>query len=161
MPAQPTLYADPYANSYAADAATTAATGAFFGIYMLFWLAIAVLMLIAQIKVFSKAGRKWWEALIPFYNIYVLLEIVQRPGWWLILFFVPFVNFVVMIILLNDLSKAFGHGVGFTLGLLFLGPIFWLILGFNKDKYVLAKASTSQKPVAETDVKQETVQKAE
>ena len=159
MPAQPTLYADPYANPYAANPADTAAVGAFFGMYMLFWLAIAVVMLIAQIKVFMKAGRKWWEAIIPFYNLYVLLQIVNRPGWWLILFFIPFVNFVIAIIMLHDLSKAFGHGVGFTLGLLFFGPIFWLILGFNSDKYLLAEST--QKPATETDVKQETVQKTE
>lgn len=32
-------------------------------------------------------------------------------------------------------SKAFGHGVGFFLGLFFLQPLFWLIIGFGKSKY--------------------------
>ena len=33
------------------------------------------------------------------------------------------------------LSKAFGHGVGFTIGLIFLSPIFLLILGFGHSKF--------------------------
>ena len=33
------------------------------------------------------------------------------------------------------LSRAFGHGFLFGLGLVFFYPIFLLILGFNSDKY--------------------------
>lgn len=40
------------------------------------------------------------------------------------------------IISLNKLAKAFGHGVGFTIGLFFLNPIFMLILGFSGDEYI-------------------------
>jgi hypothetical protein len=65
-----------------------------------------------------------------------MLKIVGRPGWWLILFFIPIVNIVVWIILLVDMSKSFGHGVGFALGLIFLSWIFWLILGFGDSRYM-------------------------
>lgn len=50
--------------------------------------------------------------------------------------FIPFVNFVVSIIVLNDLSRSFGHGVGFTIGLILLSPIFILILAFGSSRYV-------------------------
>lgn len=33
------------------------------------------------------------------------------------------------------LSRAFGHGIGFAIGLIFLQPIFMLILGFGNDPY--------------------------
>jgi uncharacterized membrane protein YhaH (DUF805 family) len=61
---------------------------------------------------------------------------VGRPGWWLLLMLIPLVNFIVGIIVLNDLSKSFGQGVGFTLGLIFLSPIFILLLGFGDYKYI-------------------------
>jgi len=104
---------------------------------MLFYLAIAVVMIIAEWKIYEKGGQPGWAILIPFYNLYVLLKMVGRPGWWMLLIlFVPIVNIVMLIIVLNDLSKSFGQGVGFTLGLIFLSPIFILILGFGDYKYI-------------------------
>jgi hypothetical protein len=111
------------------------------------WLFFMVIMLVSYIPlmfVFKKAGQAWWKAIVPIYNIYVLLKLVQRPGWWLLLFFVPFVNFVILIVVMNDLSKAFGHGVGFTLGLIFFSFIFMLILAFDSSKYVYAKGVTAE-----------------
>jgi hypothetical protein len=103
---------------------------------MLFYFAIIVLYIIGLWRVFEKGGQPGWAVLIPFYNLYVLLKLVGRPGWWLLLMFIPFVNFIIMIIVMNDLSKSFGQGVGFTLGLIFLAPIFILLLGFGDYKYV-------------------------
>ena len=73
--------------------------------------------------------------IIPIYNIWVLLEIVGRPGWWLVLMLIPFVNFIVLIILSIDVAKSFGKGTGFGLGLAFLSLIFYPILGFGDAKY--------------------------
>ena len=103
---------------------------------MLLYLAIIVVMIIAEWKIYEKGGQPGWAVLIPFYNIYILLKMVGRPGWWLLLMFIPFVNLIIAIIVLNDLSKSFGQGVGFTLGLIFLLPIFVLILGFGDYKYI-------------------------
>ena len=150
--AEPTLYNDIYAQPSNVETVNTAGLALFSGIWLIFWVAYMIAIIIAQIKVYTKAGKKWWEALIPFYNIYILLQIVNKPGWWLVLFFIPFANFVVMIILLNELSKAFGHGTGFTLGLILLSPIFWLILGFGDSKYQLEQPS--QPVQTETDVKE-------
>jgi len=103
----------------------------------LFYLAFIVVMIIANWKIFEKGGQPGWAVLIPFYNIYVLLKLVGRPGWWLLLLlFVPVVNIIFAIIVTNDLSKSFGQGVGFTLGLIFLSPIFLLLLGFGDYKYI-------------------------
>ncbi len=103
---------------------------------VLFYVVLIVVLIVAQWKIFEKGGQPGWAVLIPFYNIYVLLKLVGRPGWWLILMLIPFVNFIVAIIVANDLSKSFGQGVGFTLGLIFLSPIFLLILGFGDYKYI-------------------------
>ena len=86
--------------------------------------------------VFKKAGQPGWHALIPIFNIYVTLKIVGRPGWWLILFLIPFVGFIIWIIVAYDLARSFGHGAGFTIGLILLSWIFLLILGLNSSRYL-------------------------
>jgi hypothetical protein len=48
---------------------------------------------------------------------------------------IPFVNFIIAIILCIDMAKSFGKGAGFGLGLAFLGIIFWPILGFGSAQY--------------------------
>ena len=98
-------------------------------------LAIFALMIVSLWKIFTKAGKPGWACIIPIYNIIVLLEIVGKPWWWLLLMLIPFVNMVFAIWMLNLLSKSFGHDVGFTLGLLFLGFIFFPILGLGESKY--------------------------
>ena len=103
-----------------------------------FFLWFAVFYAIAVIPfwvIFTKAGMPGWPALIPIYSTFVLLKVVGRPGWWLLLFLIPFLALVIYIILMNDLSKSFGHGVGFTLGLVFLSLIFFYVLAFGSSTY--------------------------
>ena len=105
------------------------------GAFFLWFVIIYVLLVIPYYGIFTKAGRPGWAAFIPIYGTIVLLEVVGRPVWWIILFLIPIVNFVILIIVLNDLSKSFGHGVGFTLGLIFLSWIFLMILAFGSSTY--------------------------
>lgn len=105
-------------------------------IFFVFALAVAVFYIATVWIIFTKAGRPGWAAIIPIYNTIVLLQITGHSGWTILLFLIPFVNIVFGIIVYNDLSKAFGHGVGFMLGLLFLTPIFYPILAFGGSKYV-------------------------
>ncbi|HRE19270.1 MAG TPA: DUF5684 domain-containing protein, partial [Rhodocyclaceae bacterium] len=97
-------------------------------IFSLIYLAILIGIIAGIWKVFTKAGQPGWGVLIPIYNAYLLTKIAGRPGWWLLLLFVPLVNFVVAIILMIDVAKKFGKGPGFGLGLAFLGFIFFPIL---------------------------------
>ena len=109
---------------------------------MIFGLLIALLLIVAMWKVFTKAGQPGWASIIPIYNVYIWCKIVGRPGWWVILLFIPFVNFIIAIILCIDLAKSFGKGVGFGLGLAFLGIIFFPILGFGSTQYQGPSAGT-------------------
>jgi len=110
------------------------------GGFMLVWLIVLVLVIAGMWKIFVKAGKPGWAAIIPIYNIVVLLEIVGRPLWWLILLIIPFVNLIALIVIMNDLAKSFGKGVGFTIGLILLGFVFIPVLGFGNAKYVGAMA---------------------
>src|SRR5437763_7704018 len=102
---------------------------------MIVGLLIALLLIVAMWKVFTKAGQPGWASIIPIYNLYIWCKIVGRPGWWIILLLIPFVNIIVGIILCIDMAKSFGKGVGFGIGLALLGIIFWPILGFGSARY--------------------------
>ena len=121
------------------DVAAGAAAGGG-GLLMIVWLAVAVFMLIALWKVFTKAVQPGWASLIPIYNAYVILKIAGKPGWWLILMFIPIVNIVVAIMALAGLATNFGKGVGFVVGLLLLPIVFYPILGFGGAQYQPAQA---------------------
>src|ERR1041385_337752 len=112
-------------------------------LFWIFWLAFTVLMLAAWWKVFTKAGQPGWACIIPIYNIYIWCKIVGRPAWWILLLLIPFVNFVICIILCIDLAKSFGKGAGFGLGIAFLGIIFFPILGFGSAQYLGPAAAPS------------------
>jgi len=103
----------------------------------------AVLMIAAMWKVFTKAGKRGWAAIVPIYNIIVLLQIAGKPVWWIILFFIPIVSLIIAILTYVALAERFGKGGGFAVGLVLLGPIFFPILGFGSAQYrpALAKAA--------------------
>lgn len=107
-------------------------------------MAVAAVFIVALWKVFTKAGHPGWASLIPFYNSYILLKIAGRPGWWLVLFFVPLVNLAIAIVLAIDIAKAFGQSSAFGFFLLFLlCGIGYLMLGFGDYRYVGPQAAGS------------------
>lgn len=118
------------------DATATALAAGFSVAYAVIAIIIAVASLVAMWKIFEKAGKPGWAAIIPIYNVYCLFEITFGLGWLFFVCFIPCVNFIVMIVLCFKLSKAFGQGIGFGFGLLFLNTIFILMLGFGKYEYV-------------------------
>jgi len=95
-----------------------------------------VIMVVAHWKIFEKAGKPGWAAIIPIYNIIVLLEIIGKPVWWIFLLIIPCVNIVFAVWMTNLLSKSFGQSEGFTVGLLLLGVVFYPILGFGNYQYL-------------------------
>lgn len=106
------------------------------GVVILFiWLAVIVLVIAGMWKTFAKAGQPGWAAIIPILNVYIMLKVAGRPGWWLLLYLIPIVNLVVTIIVYNDISKSFGHGLGMTLLLFFLSPIAFCVIGFGSSQY--------------------------
>jgi len=112
-------------------------SGLLSGGFLLLMFAWLILVLVAGWQMYVKAGQKGWVAIIPFLNVFGLLKIVHRPLWWFILLLIPIVNVVVLIVLMVDLAKAFGHGVGMALVLIFFTAIGYLVLGFGSSTYQL------------------------
>ena len=98
-------------------------------------LAVIVFIIASMWKVFAKAGQPGWAAIVPIYNIFVLLKIACKPGWWLILFFIPVVNLVVAIITTVAVARNFGKGTGFAVGMILLPIVFYPMLAFGDAQY--------------------------
>lgn len=104
--------------------------GVIVGIILLIW------SVVAYWKLFEKAGQPGWAAIIPFYNLFVLLKIIGRPSWWIILYLIPIVNIVTHLIVANDLAKAFGKSSAFGFFALWLFSLIGIsILGFGQAQY--------------------------
>jgi hypothetical protein len=104
-------------------------------LWIIICVVLAVIAIAGEWKAFEKANQPGWACIVPFYNIYIMLKIAGKPGWWLLLFLIPGVNLVFAIWTMNMVSKSFGKDEGFTLGLIFFGFIFWPILGFGDAQY--------------------------
>lgn len=105
-------------------------------VYFLIMVAILVLVIVAQWKIFTKAGEPGWACIVPIYNLYILYKISFGNGWLGLLNLIACIAPIMNIICMVKLAKAFNKGTGFTLGLIFLPFIFMLILGFGSDQYV-------------------------
>lgn len=103
---------------------------------LVIYLALIVLLIASQWKIFQKAGQPGWACLVPFYNIYTFLKIVGKPTWWMIMFFIPILNIIFAIWATNMLSKSFGKETGFTVGLVMLGFVFYPMLAFGSSVYI-------------------------
>ena len=125
------------------DAAVAGGILALLGAFMFVFALVGLVVLVGMWKTFSKAGQPGWAAIIPVYNLVVLFRVAGQSGWLALTFLLNFIPVIgglawLGIVIWNhvNVSKRFGHGVGFALGLVFLAPIFWLILGFGSSKYV-------------------------
>lgn len=130
-------------------------------VYVSILVAWYIIMAVANWKIFTKAGEAGWKSLIPFLNTYVLFKISWKAKmfWVMIGSLVlgsvltsiagenggilailgavfSLASSVIGLISVHKLSKSFGHGILFTLGLIFFSPIFTLILGLGKSQYI-------------------------
>lgn len=147
-----------YNVTYDSNVANAAATGALAGMAvftLIISIAVAVFGIIVMWKLFDKAGKPGWAAIVPFYNLYVYFEITWGNGWLFLLIFlaiIPIVGsiavLVIMIITMVKLAKAFGKSGGFAVGLVFLTLIFEAILAFGDSKYVGVDGVSAQQPEA-------------
>lgn len=133
-----------YVNSY--DPSTAAALGMYTSMvrYMSIALVVCyVLQVIAMWKIFTKAGEAGWKSLIPIYNIVTMFKVAGITPWLVLAYLLAVIPVIGSLIVLGiqiyfnvKLSKSFGKGVGFAVGLILLTPIFYLILGFGNSTYV-------------------------
>ena len=106
-----------------------------FGIVMLILsLGLSIFMIICMWKVFTKAGKPGWAAIVPIYNIIVMIEIANLPLWYLALLIVPIANIYAIIKIMIGIAHNFGKSTGFGVLLLFLPFVGFPMLAFGKSK---------------------------
>ena len=134
------------ASGNAAGVAAAAGVGM---VMLLIWLAVLVVCIIAFWKVFTKAGQPGWAAIIPIYNLIILLKIAGRPAWWFLLMLIPIVNIVISLIVAIDVAKSFGQSTVFGVVMLWLlSNIGYLVLAFGSAKYIGPAAAGGTSTVA-------------
>lgn len=117
---------------YGSNNVTLVFSGVMFVMFFVIIL-LAIVSLVATIKVYKKLGLPGWGAIVPIYGQWILLKAVDLPGWLSIL---PVANGIALIVANYRLAGKFGKSAGFGLGLVFLTPIFYMILGFGKASVV-------------------------
>lgn len=165
-------------TSTEAAALVGGAAGAIVAFIAVFCIIFCILMIIANWKIFKKAGEPGWKSIIPIYNVYIMFKIVNMKNWFWWLLGISIIGYIVAmvnnsaylygmnsveaqvidfntipvavlivslveaaiyiwagIVYCYRMSKVFGHGLGYTLGLIFLPNIFQLILAFGSSKY--------------------------
>ena len=141
---------DSTAVSSAAAGGVLGALLAFLGAMLIFIIIVGLVIVIAHWKIFTKAGKPGWAALIPIYNSIVMCQVAGVSPWWILivfgcslLSFIPILGSLIslaasiyfLIILNVSLARAFGKEDSFAVGLILLPIVFEPILGFGKDEY--------------------------
>lgn len=103
--------------------------------FIILILATCILVIAGYWVVFQKAGVAGWKCLIPFYNMYILMQIAGKPGWWMFLLLIPLVGVAIMLFAMLSLAKRFGKGELYGVGLFFLPMIFFPLLAFGGSEY--------------------------
>lgn len=91
--------------------------------WLIFILLVQVIHGIGTWKLYVKAGRKAWEAFVPVYNGIVLMQIINRPKWWIFLLFIPVINLFMFPIIWIETLRTFGKKstLDMVLGVVTLG----------------------------------------
>lgn len=153
--------------------------GSFEGVFYLIagvLLAIFLLWLIVTVslwRIFTKAGKPGWPAIIPIYKNYVLVEVARLPVWYFIVLCIPtllgiaqvkdipepldaiiaFGFLIAYCIVVYNVAKQFGKGIGYTIGLVLLAPIFYPMLAFGDSVYRQGDTVENQDtPIVSTEV---------
>ncbi len=141
-----------YEYTYTTNTYDTATTGGIFaalGAYMFIYVIVGVLMLVSMWKIFTKAGKPGWAAIVPIYNIIVLLQIVELPLWYIVLFFIPIANIYAMFKIYIELAHKFGKSTGFGVLTVFFSVICMPILAFSKDAVYKGTTDSQTSPVSQ------------
>jgi signal peptidase I len=119
--------------------------------WILFILLVQVVHFLGTWKLYVKAGRKAWEAAIPIYNAVVLMQIINRPKWWVILLFIPIINLLMFPVLWVETIRSYRRNttleswlVIFTLGFYIYYVNYALDVKYIEDRSLQPKTAMGE-----------------
>ncbi len=119
--------------------------------WLIFFLILQVIHFLGTWKLYTKAGRKPWEAIVPIYNAVVLMKIINRPWWWVILLFIPVINVIMLPVIWVETIRSFGRNsttdtilVIVTLGFYIFYVNYMLDVSYIEDRSLKPKTATGE-----------------
>ncbi len=106
--------------------------------WFIFFLIIQVIHFLGTWKLYKKAGKKSWQAIIPVYNAIVLMRIINRPVWWVFLLFIPIINLLMFPVIWVETSRSFGKNktIDTILAVVLLGFYNFYLNYFTNVSYI-------------------------
>ncbi|WP_338791635.1 DUF5684 domain-containing protein [Bernardetia sp. Wsw4-3y2] len=108
---------------------------AMMGTFMLIVVLIQIFIYVCLWKIYEKAGKPGWTALVPIYNLVIMMEIINKPAIWVLYLFIPFYGIYIAIVSVVEFAKVFGKDTGFAIGLILLPIVFYPMLAFGDAQY--------------------------
>jgi signal peptidase I len=112
------------------------------GIFLLTLVSIAVLYVFSAIclgRILKKAGKESWPAWVPYYNNWVLFELGDQNGAYILFQFIPLIGLILYLIFLfiamYNIGLKLGKSGAFILWGIFLSPVWFVWLAFDKSKW--------------------------
>src|SRR6185436_19369064 len=103
--------------------------------YLLGSLILYIIIVIPLYRIFQKANVEGWKALVPVYNTYVLIKILERPFWWFIMMIIPAINILMSLIIIVELVKCFGKFKFWEQALaIIIAPLYLYYLAFSPSE---------------------------
>lgn len=104
-------------------------------LFTVVYFGIIVLMFASLWFIFVKAGEPGWKGIIPIANGFFLMKVIGKEWFWALIFLIPLIGMLFGLYVMYLLAQAFGKGIGFTVGLIFLPFIFLPLLAFGDAQY--------------------------
>ena len=105
---------------------------------ILIGLMLVVLPMAGLYGMFKKAGVPAWKALVPYYNVWTMIEIAGRPKYWFFLQFIPIVGWFITLGIFIEFVKPFGKFKFYQHAMASLVPfLYFIYIGFNKKDKIL------------------------
>jgi signal peptidase I len=106
--------------------------------WLLFIAIVQLIHFFGTWKLYQKAGFKSWQAAIPVYNAIVLMQIINRPKWWVVMLFIPIINLIIFPVVWVEIARSFGKNstTDTLLTLLSLGLYIYVINYRDQSDYI-------------------------
>ncbi|OJJ18911.1 hypothetical protein BKI52_23940 [marine bacterium AO1-C] len=94
-------------------------------------LAAIVIFYESLFYLFKQNDKEGYQALIPIMNHLVLLKLSNRPLWWIVPVYIPFIRLIPKYFINLSIAKSYGKSNGFAIGMTILPWYFYGVISLN------------------------------
>jgi len=102
--------------------------------WLIFFIIIQFVHGLGTWKLYKSAGYNPSLAFFPIYNAIILMKIIRRPGWWVILLFIPIINLLIFPVVWVETARSFGkNSITDTLLTIFTFGLFLYSINYSSE----------------------------